>query len=285
MSETETVNRYFPNQRHDLGIFRTWIVMSANIIRSRQLIWVLFKRDFFGQYKKSFLGIGWVVISPILGIASWVLMQQAGVLNPGELSVPYPVYVLLGTTVWGLFMGFKVAAAGTLSTGKGLLTQVSYPHEVLLIKQVASQLANFLISFALIMAVLVAFNVAPAWQTVFFPLVAFPMFLMGSAIGLMLSMISVVAIDITKFTNMAMTFLMYLSPIVYSEDVDSRTLKTVMAYNPLTHLVCSARDIVLYGRLYDVAGYFYSAGFALVCFLIAWRLFYVSEGRLIERMV
>ena len=37
---------YRPNQRHELGVFKTWVVMAKNVINSRELIWQLFKRDF-----------------------------------------------------------------------------------------------------------------------------------------------------------------------------------------------------------------------------------------------
>ena len=65
---------YRPHQRHELGFFRTWIVMASHIIDARELIWQLFNRDFFASYKKSFIGISWIFISPIVGIISWVFL-------------------------------------------------------------------------------------------------------------------------------------------------------------------------------------------------------------------
>jgi hypothetical protein len=42
---------------------------------------------------------------------------------------------------------------------------------------------------------------------------------------------------------------------------------------------------VLYGRLYDPAGYAICALLSVVVFLLSWRLFFVGEDRLVERMV
>ena len=53
----------------------------------------------------------------------------------------------------------------------------------------------------------------------------------------------------------------------------------------MTYLVCSVRDIVIYGRLYDATGYFICAGISFLLFMVSWRLFYVSENKIIERMV
>ena len=281
----QRITIYRPNQRHDLGFLETWIVMSKNIISSRELIWQLFKRDFFASYKKSFIGITWIFIAPIMGIISWVFLQKTGMLNPGDMGIPYPAYVLVGTSMWGLFMGFFNSANATLTAGKELVMQVNYPHEALLFKQTAQHLANFLIAFAMNIAVLLAFKVIPGWQIIFFPLVMLPLFFLGAAIGLVSSMISIVAVDISRIINMGMGLLMYITPVIYSDKVDSQLALTIIKWNPLTYLVCSARDIVIYGKLYNAPSYFICTGLSLLLFMISWRLFFVSEDRIIERMI
>ena len=211
-------------------------------------------------------------------------MQMTGLLTPGDVGIPYPAYVLIGSSMWGLFMGFYYSAAGTLNAGSGLILQVNYPHEALLIKQAGQHFANFIITFGMNIAVLLAFGVVPAWQTVFFPLVILPFFL-GTAMVLIISMISVVAVDLNSAINMCMGFLLYLTPIIYSNKVDNVFIREVIQWNPLTYLVCSARDIIIYGRLYETTGFFVAAGISFVLFLFSWRLFYVSENKVIERMV
>jgi len=93
------VTIYEPNQRAKLGLFKTLLVVCQNIYNSRELIYQLYRRDLLMQYKKSFLGMGWMFFGPIMGIVSWILMNAAGVLAPGDVGVPYPVYVLLSTSI------------------------------------------------------------------------------------------------------------------------------------------------------------------------------------------
>ncbi len=279
------VKIYRPNQRHELGWLQTWGVMAQNMIRSKELIWQLFKRDFLASYKKSFMGLTWVFIAPVLGIVSWVLLQSTGVLNAGDLDIPYPAYVLIGTTMWGLFMGFYNAAQGTLMAGKSLVMQINYPREALLVKQMAQHLANFSITLAVTLLVLMLFGIWPVWQAIFLPVVALPLFFLGAGIGLVGSMVSVVAVDLTKLANIVLGLLMWITPIIYVDSFSHPLLQTLVEWNPLTYLVCSARDIVIYGRLYQPTGYWLSAGLSLFFFMMSWRLFFVSEDRLIERMI
>ena len=259
--------------------------MSKNIINSKELIWQLFKRDFFASYKKSFIGIAWIFFLPIIGIISWVFLNMTGMLRPGDVGIPYPAYVLVGSTMWGLFIGFFNSASATLSSGKDLVMQVNYPHEVLLFKETAQHLANFFIAFIINIVVLLAFNVVPTWKIIFFPLVGLPLFFLGASVGLIISMISIVSLDINKIVQMGMTFMMYLTPIIYSNKVNSELVQLIIKWNPLTHLVCSARDIIIYGNLYSPKGFIICSILSLVLFMISWRLFYISENKIIERMI
>lgn len=259
--------------------------MSKNIFKSRELIWQLFRRDFLAAYKKSFFGMAWIFISPLMGIVSWVFLNATGMLNPGDVGIPYPAYVLIGTSMWGLFIGFFESAEATLSSGKDLVLQVYYPREALLFKQTAQHLANFSISLMMILIFLFIFGVTPTWKILLLPLVAFPLFLLGASIGLVTSMISVVAMDIGKIIKMGMSLMMYITPIIYSSDVNNPLVRMIVKWNPLTYLVCSCRDIIIFGRLYDLEGYSICSLASLLLFLISWRLFYVSEDRVIERMI
>jgi lipopolysaccharide transport system permease protein len=276
---------YRPNQRHDLGYIQTWILMTRNIIRSRDLIWQLFKRDYFATYKKSFIGLTWVILSPIIGILSWVFLKKTGMLNPGDVGVPYPVYVLIGSSIWGLFMGTFTSVSQTLEASQMIIVQVNFPREALVFKQVAIQAVNFTISFLVNLAVLIGFGVVPSINTLLLPVVALPLLLFATAIGLIVSMISVVAFDMNRFIAAVMGLFLYTIPVIYSDQVTSRLAQLVIRWNPLTYLVCSPRDIVLYGRIYDPAGYFICTALAGLLFIVSLRLFYIAENKIIERML
>ena len=84
---------------------------------------------------------------------------------------------------------------------------------------------------------------------------------------------------------MGMGLMMYLTPIIYSDKVSSELARVIIKWNPLTYLVCSARDIVIYGRLYDMGWYSIMSMLSILLFMLSWRLFYVSEEKIIERMI
>lgn len=276
---------YEPNQRLKIGWVKTWVILVNNIVQSWDLIYQLFRRDFLMSYKKSFIGAGWIFISPILGIVSWVFYNSTGILNPGDVGIPYPAYVLLSTSIYGLFGGFFTSASGTLTAGAGFITQVNYPHDVLLVKQALLQLANFAIVFIINIIVLLSFGVMPSLFILLLPVLILPIFFIGSAIGLFACIIEVVASDINKIITFLIGLLLFITPVIYSAKVQNPFLQKMIKWNPLTYLIGGARDMIIYGKMDHIDRYLICTGISFLIFLFAWRIFYITEQRVIEKMI
>lgn len=260
--------------------------MLTNIVTFRELVYQLFRRDFLMAYKKSVIGIGWIFLSPLVGIASWVLLNSAGILQPGDIQVDYPAFVLFSSSLWGLFMGFYSSAAGTLNAGSAFILQVRFPHEVLLVKQTAQHLATFSIGFLVNIGVLLLRGVVPDWTIIFLPLLALPLFFLAAGVGLMVSVFSVVITDVMNITNIVLGIVMYITPIIYRIDkIDSPILSVLVKYNPLTYLVGEIRDLMLFGYMSHPVEYIVSVLFAFGLFMLSWRLFYISEHKIIEKII
>jgi ABC-type polysaccharide/polyol phosphate export permease len=219
MSGFKKVIVYVPNQRLKTNILTSTVNMINNTLSSKELVAQLFKRDFFASYKKSFIGLSWIFISPIIGVISWIFMNSVGVLSPGDVGMPYPAYVLISNSIWGAFMGFYNSGLSTLSAGSSFIMQVKYPHEVLLVKQVAEFLATFLLGFIFNILVLLVMGVVPSWKIIFFPVVILPLFFLGAGIGMVLSVINVVAMDISKGMGYLLGLVFFVTPVVYSPQV------------------------------------------------------------------
>jgi lipopolysaccharide transport system permease protein len=281
----ETIHVYEPHQKLKENFFKTWWVMLKNMIGSKELIMQLFRRDFFAIYKTSFIGVGWILISPIIGIISWILLNSSGILEPGDVGIPYPAYVLISSSIWGLFMGFVSSSQGTLGIAKGFITQVDFPHEALLIKQLLDQFVNYMITFIFNLGVLILFGVELQVYVLIFPILMLPLLFLGSGIGLIIGVVSIVALDIGKIFSRLLGLALYITPVIYSSETSDETLNTIIKYNPLTYIIGGVRDLIVYGE-YEHMDIFLIIGLATFAFfLMALRLFYVSEEQVIEKML
>ena len=258
--------------------------MIRTLTDHSELLVILFKRDFLFSYRKTILGVSWVVISPIITALSWVLMNFTGVINPGNVGIPYPAYILLNTCLWSLFIGFFKAASETLSAGAHFISLVRFPHEVLFFKQVAQHLVSFLIFFSFNLIILYLFGIVPSWKIIFFPIVALPFLFLGAGIGLMVSIFSVLVQEVQKVADLVFGILIWITPVIYSTDVTNPLLKKITHCNPLTHLVTACREIIISGTIPNPTMYLYSALFSFILFLFSWKWFFLAEDRVIERM-
>lgn len=274
-----------PNHRQKMGFFHIWVFMLRNIVTSKDLIIQLFKRDFFAAYKKSFLGLTWLFIGPIISILSWVFMSMTGILKPGDVGIPYPAYVLISTFIWSVFMGFYTASSGTLGAGTGFILQVKYPHEVLLIKQAAQHVATTVISLVVNVAVLLLLGVFPSWYILLFPILILPLFFLGAGLGLIVSVIGVVSSEIQKVFDIMLGLLILITPVVYSSNIENGTAQLLLKWNPLTYLIGGVRDLIVYGHMRYPERYLFMSLASLLFFMFAWRLFFLSEEKVIEKIL
>ena len=276
---------YEPNQYAKIGFFKTMMVIFNNTIASKELIFQLYKRDFLMQYKKSFLGLGWMIFGPIMGVISWVLMDSAGILSPGDVGVPYPVYVLFGTSIWGLFMSFFASTSQTLQIAAGFIQQVNFHHEALVFKQGLQNLTNFGISLIINIVVMLSFGVMPSWFIVLIPLFVIPIFFLAASAGLMVSILSTLTSDVSRIASFFLSLLMFITPVIYDSSEKVVWLQQCNLYNPLTYLITGPRDLILTGTMSYPAYYMLSIFMTMLLFMVALRFFYISEKKVIEKMI
>ncbi len=182
-------------------------------------------------------------------------------------------------------MGFFTSSCRTLEAGAGFILQVNYSHEVLLVKQTAEQLSNFVLGFILNIIILLCFGVVPDWKIIFFPIRRRPLIFVRAASGQIRALPTAVTKDIQRMAETGMGLVMYITPVIYSPNFENPMLQSIIKWNPLTYLVGSLRDIIIYGKTDNLEGYFYASAFSLFVFLFAWRLFYLSEDKIIEKMI
>ena len=92
-------NTYIPDKHLKLGL-KIWLEMFRELAGSRELIWRLFIRDFLAKHKQTILGVLWAIIMPLLMVGTFIFLNRTGVLNIGKTDVPYPVFALLGLSIW-----------------------------------------------------------------------------------------------------------------------------------------------------------------------------------------
>jgi lipopolysaccharide transport system permease protein len=275
---------YEPNESQG-GLI--WGVRQAyhDIVASRHVIARLFWRDFIAQFRQKILGYFWALLSPLLGVLSFLFLFFVGVLQPGEGEIPYTVYVLVGSTIWGCLPGAMGAVSGGLQAQADLIMRTRVPKLALAVSSLAGLFYGILVSMITMVVIFVVTGVTPSWWFLAYPLLVLPMVVLGTAIGLVLSVLGSIARDLTPMANQVLALAMYITPVIYVHStIQNAFVRTVIGWNPISYLVDVPRSLVCLGRADNIDIYLFISLGTLVLVAIGLRIFYLLEGLVAERL-
>lgn len=275
---------YQPNERQG-GII--WCVQQAwgDIWIGRYVIIQLFKRDFVVQFKQTILGYIWAIITPLLGIVSFLYLYFIGVLTPGVTDMPYPLYVLIGSNIWATFSGTMGAVSGGLQAQADLVMRTNIPKLALAISSLASIVYGILISMVTMGLIFFFYGIWPSPWFLVYPLLTLPLLLLGIALGLILAVLSSIARDIVKIVTQGVAFLAFITPIYFlPESISNPVIKALITFNPFSYMVDLPRSLIYSGTAQDVGIYLLVTLGFIILFVIGLRFFYLIDDLVAERL-
>ena len=196
------------------------------------------------------LGYLWSFLNPLLMLlVLWAFFsRQVGVAIP-----LYPVYLLVGLVQFTHFSKSAGAAMRALGRMRSLATSVIFPKDILVYSALLANLPEFLISMGLTALVALLSGAPLSWALLALPMVLLLQLLLVLWASLLLSMIYVFVRDLEHLFDVGMRILFFGTPIIYSLDALSPTLRVVASLNPLAQVIGYSRTILLEGRWPPVA--------------------------------
>ena len=154
------------------------------------------------------------------------VLNGAGVFNVGAMSVPYPLYAILGTALWGPFATGLVASSNSLVAAGPMITKINFSKKSLVIASMGQALLAFIIQLCLVLVLLVYYRIAPSPAILLVPLLIVPLVLFTLGLGFVLSMLNGVVRDVANVLALLVTFLLFLTPVLICEANDRRSCYT-----------------------------------------------------------
>lgn len=283
MNEKRVIRTYAPSDDM-LGLLGTMRLAWAEVFFSRHVIWHLFKRDFVAQFRQKIFGYLWIVIAPLLAIFPFVFLHRAGILNPGAMVMPYPIYIVMGMGIWGFLTNAFVTVSGGLQGNQDLIMRTNIPKITFAITGMANILYGLLVHCFVVVLLAFLLGVTPSIWALAYPLVLLPVVIMGVGLGLMFSVIGTVARDLTGIMAAFLNLLMFLSPVVYKPEFGSSVLKAIVDWNPMTYLVDVPRSLFILGEFPDPQRFILATLFSLLVMALGLHSFYLIKDKVAERL-
>lgn len=257
--------------------------MWEDLKASRELAWRLFVRDFSARYRQSVLGIFWSFLPPIVMGLIFIILQSKNVINLGEVDIPYPVFVLVGTTLWQLFTESLNAPLRSVTSAKPMLAKINFPREALIASAFYEILFSLFIKSFILVGVFIIFKVKITPGILLAPLAILMLILLGITLGLLLTPIGVLYTDISNALMIGTQLWFFVTPVVYPAP-QTFPYSLIATLNPVSPFLIGARDLMTKGFLTNVEPFLVVSILTFMALLVAWVIYRLALPIIIERM-
>lgn len=202
----------------------------------------LIGKEFAIKYRRSYLGIVWVILNPLLTM----IMLSAVFSYVFRFNIEnFPVYLILGQVTFNFFSEATQVSITTIVGSGSMIKKVYVPKYIFPLSKVIFSFLNFILSFIPVALVMLFYRIPVSINLIYMPCILFFYFLFTLGIGLLLSAMDVFMRDTQYLFGIVVTLLGYLTPIFYSIDNISPRLRSIMSFNPLYQYINCVRTIML----------------------------------------
>jgi lipopolysaccharide transport system permease protein len=232
-------------------------LVMGSLAAHRGLVRQMSRRDIVDRYRGSVLGLLWSFFNPVamLLIYTFVFSFVLGASWPGSGggAMAYALNLFAGLTVFSLFSESVTRAPALIVQNANLVKKVVFPLEVLPWVTMASSAFHALVSYAVLLAfvVVVTRTLHPAAFLV--PVLVLPVILLGLGFSWFLASMGVFLRDLPHTVSLAVTALMFVSPVFYPLGAVPEGARAILALNPLAPLIEQARAMAVLGTIPDAA--------------------------------
>ena len=247
------------------------------LIRHRDLIWEMARRDISDRYAGQAFGLLWAVGHPLFMMALFVFIFafvfKTKVGGTIQMPLDYTTYILAGLIPWMAFQESMNKSCSAITTNASLVKQVVFPLELLPAKGVLASLLPQLVStFVLLGYVLLVHG---GFSLIYLLLPVLIMLQLLAMIGLayMFAAIGAYFRDIKDFVQMFGMAGVYLAPIVYLPEMVPTLFKPVLYLNPFSYVIWCYQDVIYFGRIEHPYAWIVFPMLSITIFVVGYRLF------------
>lgn len=263
-----------------------WDLQLRELMHSKDLLWLLFRRDVVAVYKQTLLGPLWFFIQPVLSSFAFTIIFSV----IGNLKTEGPsafLFYLSGMVPWTFFSSIVQNNSNTFYQNQNVFGKVYFPRLLMPFSLTLSNMLKFALQFLLFLIVWFYFvysgSVTPNAYALLLPINIAMIAMMGLGTGLILSSLSIRFRDINFIVGFFLQLAMYVSSVIIPVSMAGK-YKWIILANPMSSIIESFK----YGFL--GAGYFnpmslcYSYACAIVLFVLGIMSFKKAEGTFIDKI-
>lgn len=247
-------------------------------LKYKNLILYLAKNQISLKYRKSYLGLLWSLLNPLLTMLVLTMVFSSIFKNKID---NFPIYLMCGRLIYEYNAESTKTAMNAVISNSSLIKKIYIPKYVFPLSSSIAALVNMFFSLIALVIVMLATQLSLKWTMLFIWVPMLYVFIFSTGLGLVLASANVFFRDTKHLYGVFLTLWMYLTPLFYPIESVSPEVQKIIGYNPLYHFISIFRGMMLDGVLPSFRENIICLGTGLVVLLLGLFCFKKSQDKFI----
>jgi lipopolysaccharide transport system permease protein len=227
-------------------------------IQHRHLILQMTRREVVGRYRGSVMGILWSFFNPVFLLTIYTFVFSvifktkwgAG----SDSKTEFAMILFAGLIVFNLFSETVTRAPSLILSNVNYVKKVVFPLEILPVVSILSSCFHSLVSIGVLILFRLLVGSGFSLTTILFPIIIAPLLLLSLGISWFLAALGVYIRDVSQTISLAMTALMFVSPLFFPITALPEKIRIIVYLNPLSFIIEQGREVLIFSHLPNWGG-------------------------------
>ncbi len=262
--------------------------LIRNLYQSRTLLMTLAWKNVALRYKQSFLGIFWALLKPLCLMVIFSIVRSFVGIKSGD--IPYSVLVFTALMPWMFFQESTSEGVVSVTGNTALIRKVYFPREIFPVIAVGTKIIGLGLNLMIVLLLMAWHHIPLGLQALWVPVLVLYVSLASLSVAFFGAALNVYYRDVAQALPIALSLLMYLSPILYPLHLVKEKLLVqeiagpfsewyyrLYSVNPLVGTIDAFQKVLLHNEPPDFASMLPSAFVLLVLFPLSYAYFKRAE--------
>ena len=258
--------------------------MFKELLKYRDLLYMLTLRDIRIRYKQAAMGFMWAIFMPMMAVLAGIIIKKAISIFSGKpMDLTGVVSIAVKVLPWTFFISALKFSVQSLVGNKNLVTKIYFPKQVLPFSYILACLFDFLIAATTLSVLLVFVRIGISIYLLWvLPLIIF-LVLFTAGLGLLLSSANLFFRDIKYVVETILMFGIFFTPVFYDASMFGNW-KLLLLLNPVGSILEAVNSAVVLHRMPDIFWLSYAGIASVIMFIMGLLIFQKNEPLFAENI-
>ena len=254
------------------------------LIKYRELLYMITWRDIRVKYKQSVMGFMWAIFMPILIVATGILVRFGmAQLSGTPLEMTQILTVSVKAIPWAFFISSMNFATNSLTGNSNLVTKIYFPKEIFPISAIMSQFFDLILATVPLIVLLAVVRIGISVQLLWVLPLLINLVVLTMAIGVFLSAANLFFRDVKYLVNVITNFAIFFTPVYYDVKLAGKW-SYLLLLNPISPILEGFNSCVVLHQAPESRWVFYSFAVSILGAVFAIRFFKKLEAKFAENI-